>query len=195
MKDLALFDFDDTLTTRDTLIEFLVYYAGKLRFYTGLILLSPVMISYKLKLIPNWRAKEILISHFIKGHDQDDFHQVCERFATEIVPALYRPQALAKLDWHKKKGDDIYIVSASPSDWLTPAAADLGVGLISSKLASNGGRMTGKLDGKNCHGIEKANRIKQQLDLSDYNEIYAYGDSSGDTEMLQLATKRFYREF
>lgn len=47
----------------------------------------------------------------------------------------------------------------------------------------------------NCHGIEKVNRIRNAVDLSNYDDIYAYGDSKGDSGMLDLATRRFYRSF
>jgi len=58
-----------------------------------------------------------------------------------------------------------------------------------------GGVVTGKLLSKNCYGIEKANRIQEVYNLSDYKHIYAYGDSRGDRELLELADESFYKPF
>ncbi|MDX1956231.1 MAG: haloacid dehalogenase-like hydrolase, partial [Chitinophagaceae bacterium] len=67
--------------------------------------------------------------------------------------------------------------------------------LISSLLSEEGQRITGKLEGKNCNGEQKVVRIKEQFNLDEYKEIFAYGDSKGDRPMLQLATHPSYKPF
>ena len=41
--------------------------------------------------------------------------------------------------------------------------------------------------------MEKARRISSQFDLSRYPEVYAYGDTSEDLEMLALAHRKYHR--
>ena len=67
--------------------------------------------------------------------------------------------------------------------------------LIATKLASENNRLTGKFATKNCSGVEKLNRIKENYNLDNYKTIYAYGNSKGDKEMLTIADKKFYKYF
>ena len=86
-------------------------------------------------------------------------------------------------------------MSASPENWLNIWCNQIGASLISSKLETKNGKLTGKFDGNNCRGEEKVRRIRLQYDLSNYDEVYAYGDTKGDKPMLELATFAFYQPF
>ena len=87
------------------------------------------------------------------------------------------------------------VVSASAENWVKPWCDKYGLICLATKLEVKDGIITGKLNGRNCYGDEKVCRIKERLDLSDYHEIIAYGDSSGDKEMLELAHHPFYKPF
>ena len=195
MKNLALFDFDGTITTKDTFVEFIKFYKGTFRFWIGFALLSPFIIAFKLKLFPNWRAKELVLTYFFKNTPIDAFKQVCTRFNETIVPTLLRPKALLEIEKHRKEGTEIWIVSASPELWIQQWATAQNIALIGTKLEIVNGKLTGKLEGKNCYGVEKENRVKAAINLSDYQHISAYGDSSGDKELLALADNAFYKPF
>ncbi len=104
-------------------------------------------------------------------------------------------QAIEKLNWHQQQGDRVIVVSASMEDWLKPWCDSKGVELLATSLLSDNGIISGEFATPNCHGEEKVNRIKALLNLSDYDRIFAYGDSSGDTEMLAIADEGFYRKF
>jgi HAD superfamily phosphoserine phosphatase-like hydrolase len=86
-------------------------------------------------------------------------------------------------------------VSASAENWVKPWCDKYGIRCLSTKLEVNGGIITGKIRGRNCYGDEKACRIKETFDLSKFDLIIAYGDSSGDKEMLALAHERNYKPF
>jgi len=194
-KRLVLFDFDGTLTSKDTLIEFIRFYHGDLRFILGFALLSPVLVMLKLKLIHNQKAKEIVLRHFFNGTPAATFHRQCLRFSSRINQWL-RPEAKAALQRYKNDPDTaVAVVSASPENWVRIWCDDANIPCIATRLESNNGLITGRITGKNCFGREKAERIQQQFDLSQYSEIIAYGDSSGDREMLALAHKKFYKPF
>ena len=50
---LAVFDFDGTITKRDTFLDFILFATGKSKFSFGVFILSPVIIAYFLNLITN----------------------------------------------------------------------------------------------------------------------------------------------
>lgn len=193
-KRLVLFDFDGTITTRDTFIEFIRFYHGTFKFASGFGLMLPVLVLYKLKVIPNWKAKEIVLTWFFKGQDVERFNKICREFSTVVLPRLIRPGALAEI---KTYGNDseIVVVSASAENWVLPWCRENNLSVIATQLESHQGKMTGKIKGRNCFGKEKAVRIREKYLLTDFDEIVAYGDSSGDKEMLALASKHFYKPF
>jgi len=90
---------------------------------------------------------------------------------------------------------DIVIVTASPTQWVCYWAEDLGAELIATPLEVKEGKISGKLAGINCNHTEKVRRIREKYNLHDFSEIHCYGDSSGDKEMLTMATRAFYRRF
>lgn len=195
MKRLALFDFDGTLTYKDSFLEFISYYHGKKAFYLGMLKLSPWLIAYKLKLYPNWKAKEKTLSYFFRHLPEDNFRKKGEEFAREIIPAMLRPRALAALKEHIKAGDRVIVVSASGEQWLRAWCNELGIELLATQLACEEGKLLGSIKGKNCYGPEKVERIKAHVSLEEYDEIFAYGDSEGDRELLALATHPHFRHF
>lgn len=192
---LALFDFDGTITYKDTFLEFIKFYKGKRKFYIGFALLSPLLISFKLKIFPNWKAKEAVLTYFFKGESLLSFQQQCDAFVKEVVPTLLRPKAMEKLQFHISNGDKVVIVSASAENWIRRWADDLNVELIATRLETKNGVLTGKLLGPNCYGPEKVNRIHLSISHKEYENIYAYGDSRGDKELLAFASHPHYRVF
>jgi phosphatidylglycerophosphatase C len=190
---LALFDFDGTLTRKDSFPAFLTFMLGTSGFAKALIWASPTIIAWKCGRATNQQAKEALLSAALKGKSQSSIEQAGKEFAEQCLPNLLRPQAEALLQKHKELGHETLLVSASPDAWMIPIAKQLGIKLISSRLAYKEGIFLGKLEGKNCYGQEKVERIKQELTLDQYTCIYAYGDSRGDKEMLELASHPRYK--
>lgn len=192
---IAFFDFDGTITTRDTLFEIIRFQKGDAAFYAGMAVLSPLLVMFKLKMISNQRMKEIVLRYFFGNMPADRFQQACNDFCRERLPAILRPKALNALAWHKAEGHVVYIVTASAENWVAPWSNTLGVPCLGSLLEVKDGRVTGLLSGRNCNGDEKVCRIKEAVHLTTYHTIYAYGDSSGDTEMLALAQHKGFRAF
>lgn len=195
MKTIAFFDFDGTITTKDTLLEFIKYVKGSRSFLTGFLLNSPYLVAYKLNLIPNQLAKEKVMAYFFKNMPLSEFQQWCDRFAAEKISGLIRPKAAAALQQLKQSGAEVVIVSASFGNWIQAWAFENNFQLIATKPELRDGKLTGRIAGKNCHGLEKVRRIKEAFDLQQYGAIQAYGDSSGDKPMLALATQAHYKPF
>ena len=194
-RRIAFFDFDGTITTKDTLLEFIKFYRGTFQFYLGFLIYAPFLAAYKLRIIPNWVAKQKVLQFFFKGESTEFFQERCDRFAATRLPALLRPKALAEIKKLQAAGSTVVVVSASAENWIRSWATHAGLQLMGTRLATHNGKITGKLDGNNCYGDEKVCRIKEKFDLSHYQEIYCYGDTSGDKPMLAIGTKSFYKPF
>lgn len=192
---MVFFDFDGTITTSDSFIKFIRFVVGDIRFILGMTVLSPMLVAYKLRLIPNYTAKQAVLSYFFKGMSEAQFQTAARDYSLENIDAILRPKAMAKIAWHKEQEHKIVVVSASIESWLKPWCNQHGLDLIATKLEIKEGIVTGKLLTKNCYGMEKVRRVKERYNLDDYDHIYAYGDSRGDKELLELADEGFYQPF
>jgi phosphatidylglycerophosphatase C len=194
-RKIAFFDFDGTITTKDSLAEIIKFQKGIPAFYTGLFFQLPWLIAFKIKIIPNDAAKQKMLTYFFGGMNESAFQSACDLFAEKKIPKLIRPGALVEINRLRDQDFDIVVVTASAGNWVKPWTNRLGIHLISTRLEVKEKEITGRIEGKNCHGREKVIRIQEEFNLSDYQEIYVYGDSPGDKPMLGLATKSFYKPF
>lgn len=192
---IAFFDFDGTITTNDSFLGFLRYFAGTFRFYLGLLSVSPYIVLFLLGLIKDYHLKTRVCRFFLKGKLLTELEEKAHFYGRNILPKMIRKGAIKKIRWHRKSNHQVVIVSASFRDWLIPFCKKYQLDLIATKLESKDGILTGNLQGANCKGLEKVTRIKQKYDLNNYDMVYAYGDSSGDREMLQMADEGFYKPF
>lgn len=192
---LVLFDFDGTITSRDTLFAFAKFVSGRFQFLFGLIILLPVLIGHRLGIVSAQRAKEAFLTYYFEGFDLKGFNERCVQFASGILNKYIRPEALDSIQSYSANGAKMVIISASPENWIIPWAHRYNIEVISTRLDVQGGKLTGKLKGKNCNYEEKAVRIQQKIDLSKYSKIIAYGDSDGDKAMFALASKTYFKPF
>ena len=181
---LFAFDFDGTLTTRDTLIEFIRYACGTVRFLLGFLLYSPLLVLMKLRLYSNGKAKQKVFVHFFKGMTIDAFDTLCQDFAS-THRHLLRPEVVSQLEQALSDGAEVLIVSASIDNWVQPFFPKVKV--LGTQIEVIDGRLTGRFLTPNCYGQEKVRRILTlHPDRSAYH-LTAFGDSRGDREMLAFA--------
>ena len=192
-RTIAVFDFDGTLTRRDTLLEFIRYACGLKRFFCGFMLYAPILLMMKVKLYPNWKAKQKIFSHFFKGMDYSEFLKLGADFS-DVVESFRRNDTIGLLEKHVREGHTVYVVSASIDEWVRPWCCRLGVtGVLSTKIeVDSRGCITGRFLTKNCYGQEKVNRLLEAEPHRDEYFLYAYGDSRGDKEMLEFADEGKY---
>lgn len=194
-KGIAFFDFDGTITRKDSLFAFIRFIHGNFRLYWGLILFIPVFAKFKMGMIDRQTAKEALLKYFFGGMPVLDFEKKCAAFSEIILDNIVREEAMKKIEWHKKNQHEIVLVSASPENWLRGWCYRNGLRCISTRLEITDGVITGRILGKNCYGEEKSRRIQELYLLHEFEAVYAYGDSAGDKKMLELASFPFYRSF
>jgi HAD superfamily hydrolase (TIGR01490 family) len=184
MKQLFAFDFDGTLTTRDTLIAFIRYACGTPRFLLGFLLHAPLLVLMKLRLYSNGKAKQRLFSWFFRGMPIETFDALCQSFAS-THRHLLRPETVRLLQQALSEGSEVLVVSASIDNWVQPFFPTVTV--LGTQIEVIDGCLTGRFLTPNCYGQEKVSRILAlHPDRSAYRLI-AYGDSRGDRELLAFA--------
>lgn len=194
---IAAFDFDHTLTTRDSLLPFL-FLLGGLGYGTGQIsLLGPDYVRYLFSRLSRQEMKEKILTRFIKGKTWEDLRAVGEEFASHRLGRWINPKSLKALAWHQAMGHRCLLISASLELYLHPWARIHGFEtVLASRLElTPSGQATGCLMGLNCWGPEKVRRLIEYAGSKEQYQLYAYGDSRGDQELLQLADYPFYRQF
>ncbi len=194
-KVVAAFDFDVTITTKDTFVPFLTRAFGKERVRLAFLRLAPEAARVVVGLSDRDRFKGRLVRALFAGDSVARLRETGREHAREIINWV-RPAARQRIEWHKKRGDRLVMVSASLDLYLDPVADALGFDdLLCTSPAVNHMVFDGSLVGKNCRGPEKVSRLTNLLgNLSEY-ELHAYGDSEGDREMLAAANHPYLRAF
>lgn len=195
-KKIAVFDFDGTITNKDSLMAFLKFTQGYAKLGWGLLMLSPVLALYLLKIIPNYKAKQILFSWFYRGWNMEKFNTQCQLFVPVLQPSI-RPGALQAIRNYQAQGVKVVIITASAENWVLPWANSNGLTeVIGTQIAVDSkNRITGRFATKNCYGQEKVNRFLEKYPNRFDYILEAYGDSRGDEELLAFADKGFLKKF
>lgn len=192
---VVAFDFDGTLTVRDSFTAFLEWRSGPSRWTGGRLKLLPDAVAYLFHR-NRGRIKAAAVREFLAGVPREQLEQEARTFANYASATLFRPDALAIWRRWQQRGARMVIVTASPDLIVAPFARGLGVHtLIGSRLAfDHDDRVIGALAGPNCRGPEKVTRLKEMFG-EDLELAAAYGDTSGDREMLAMAHEKGYRVF
>lgn len=193
-RKLYLFDFDGTLTKKDTLFDFLKFSFPKV-YFVNYLLFIPLFVGSKLKLLEAGFVKEKFISTFLKGKPYVEINQLAQSYFEQNHNELIHPKADEYIkslsNYHDK-----FIVSASVDFWVQPFADYYGMGLICTKAKfDEQGFYSGYFASPNCNYQEKRIRIEKEIDLSLYDEIIAFGDTKGDAAMFEIASERYYQFF
>ena len=192
---VVAFDFDGTLTVRDSFTAFLKWRVSGARYMLGMIRLVPAAIAY-LGHRNRGRIKAAAVREFLKGLTRDQLEAQARAFAEAEAPHLLRPDAVQAWRRWRQRRAKLVIVTASPDIVVAPFARGLGADvLIATDLAyDQSGKITGAFMGHNCRGPEKVRRLRAMFG-EDLQLLAAYGDTSGDKEMLKIADDPGYRVF
>jgi len=192
---VAVFDFDGTLTSKNTTLSFL-HFINPWRFYWLLPILFPILFLYLVRIISIDQLNSWLSYFFFKGKSKELLCEIGQDFALNKLPSYMRPEAMLKLKEHQENDHPCILATAAYDIYIKAWGEIHGfTEILCTEIACDGqGTLTGKIKGKSCYGPEKVNKIKQVLPCFDAI-VYAYGDSEGDREMLRFATYSFYRRF
>lgn len=195
-KIIAYFDFDGTITRRDTLVPFLIYVIGWSKFLVKLPLLIPIVLMYILKIITNEQAKQKTLTILIKGYSEDFLEAKAKEFARFQLDKFIKPEIYYKIEYHLEHGHSIILISANLAIYLKYWAKIHKLNCaIATEIEFINGKATGKLATKNCYGEQKIIRINQFLEkYPEFNLAYGYGygNSKGDYELLNYVNEAYW---
>lgn len=191
--NLALFDFDGTITTREMFPDFMHFAVAPRRLALGKVLLAPLVIGYKLGIVAGTLVRARVVDFGFRGVGETEFQHAGERFARQVLPGVVRPMALERIRWHQAQGDTVVVVSGAFDVYLSHWCQSMRLDLICSSLEAGDGVLTGRYRGEQCVGKEKTRRIREAYPVDDYPLVYAYGDTKEDLDMLKLADKQYFR--
>jgi HAD superfamily hydrolase (TIGR01490 family) len=185
--EVAVFDFDGTLTRRDTLLPFLRWICGSRSVAAALARHAPAVGRAATGWGGEEAAKQALFGRLLAGRALTELEQAVPGFADQLLDGGMRTEVVARLGWHVAEGHRLVVVTASPELYVGPIARRLGVELVlGTRLeVDDQGRLTGRLTGANVKGHEKVRRLREALGPVDVG--WAYGNSRGDRELLALA--------
>ncbi len=184
---VAAFDVDHTLTVRDCVVPFMRQSSG-----TSPLLLAALRRPIEVARMLLRRDRDALKAYFVRaafaGRSVDEVDEAGAIFAASVADKWMRHDVAQRLRWHQEEGHIVLLVSASLNPYLEVLGDLLEVdAVLCTQLATDGVVCTGALEGANCRGAEKVRRIEEWCKTANVpmNSVrYAYGDSSGDHEML-----------
>lgn len=191
--DLALFDFDGTIPDRETMPDFMRAAVRPHRRFFGGIFLLPLILGYKARIVSGIviRAAVCYVGFWrIPAHEVEARGR---KSARDFLPTTLRPEAMARIAWHKSRGDTVVVVSGGLDLYLRHWCEEQEVELLCSALEVRGGRFTGRYRDRQCVRNEKARLVLEGFPLSGFSRVFAYGDTHEDRELLALAHEAYYR--
>lgn len=194
MKKLYLFDFDGTLTYKDTMFLYLKFY-NSTKFYVQFVKHIPLFVLLKLKLADAEKVKKSFISSILKGESRAKIDKKAQSFFEKFERDIFRKNALEFIQNVDRTQTECYIVSASLDIWVKPFAEKLNIKLLATQTEFADDIFTGNFIGKNCNGPEKVKRIIEAVKGRKFDKTIAFGDTSGDREMLAWADESQFEFF
>ncbi|WP_288250248.1 HAD family hydrolase [uncultured Prochlorococcus sp.] len=206
VKVIAAFDFDGTIIRGDTMFILHKLLHNKISRIFNYIKLIPFCFIYIFKIINLTALKEkfyrIVLEPLTNNYSKDKFNKFISENLYLKIRKKIKIDAKKRIQWHLKKGHRVVVISASPRDFIKGVANDLGVELIATETNLENlpnidiKKFKFTFTSKNCKGNEKVIRLANYVDhaLEDYI-IYAYGDSIGDKELLQVADYSYLNLF
>jgi phosphatidylglycerophosphatase C len=189
---VAAFDFDGTLTRSDSVVPFLRLLARRpplaARLARRMHHLVPALARRDRD-----RLRALATDVTFRGVPSAEIEAIAADYGRSIAASRLRDDTTARLRWHLEQGHEVVIVSASYESYVHVVAAELGVdSVVATRLEVDGDAVcTGRLDGANCRAVEKVRRFEAWLAerglARQAIELWAYGDSAGDRELLEYA--------
>ena len=124
-RPIVAFDFDGTLTVRDSFTQFLRWRAGPGGWALGLVKMTKATAAYA-RDRDRGAIKAASVKVFLKGVTRAELEADAARFADHAWNKFMRPDALKVWEDWGRKGAHRVIVTASPEITVAPFARRLG---------------------------------------------------------------------
>lgn len=178
MKKIIVYDFDKTLTYKDTLFGFFRYATKKdFKYIFKVVFYFLCMIFTKLGLISNFRQKDIGLKLFCSNVEPEILNHKIKTYYKYIkYNTLYK-----ELNFNSVH--NYYVISASLSEYIYPAFPDH-VNILGSSIKYVNNRVIGLET--NCYKSNKLFQLKKE-GISEIDILYT--DSYSDYSLASIAKK------
>lgn len=192
--NLYLIDLDGTISKKDSMLSFFSFIHKRSFVILNFLKSFPYFFLYFLNLINAGYAKSKILRIFFDKFSEAELKMLAEDFATYFMKDIKKSAINYLEKVSSEANSEIYLVTASLDIWTLPISKALNIKLIATKGVFKNQKFYG-IEGENCKGPEKIRRIKEILNLKDFDAIYAFGNSKGDKEMLSIADYQFFKFF
>lgn len=186
---LAVFDLDGTITRHDTLIQFVLGYlkSRPWRLF-GFVLAIPAVLGYALGLSNRGKLKGSLIHWTLGGSKRAELEDWTAKFVPGLLERGVFRRAMEQIAEHKRNGDVLVLMSASPDFYVPAIARHLGFDDVTcTGVRWDGDRLDGRLTTENCRGMEKVRRFGELRARHAGLATAAYGNADSDVDHLRLS--------
>jgi len=194
MKNLYLLDFDGTISNKDSSKYFFKILLGAKFYYLYYLQNIIAVFCYFLKFTNQFELKKKRYKLLL---DNSKYDKLCSVISESdiLIDKIIRPEARVFLNKIKNKNNKVIIVSAGLSIFLERWAKKNSFDLLTNNVVINEERKFEFVYSYDCNSYGKVKRIYEYIDVKSFENIYAYGDSPGDLEMLKIADKAYYKPF
>jgi phosphatidylglycerophosphatase C len=184
-----VFDLDGTLTRHDTLLPYL---GGFLRRHPQRVVrlprVLPVLTGFALGRADRGTLKSAAIRAVIGGRTRAELEAWTAEFVSRLIPAGLHTEALAALAAHRRTGDLLVLLSASPDLYVPAIGRALGfAATVCTGVEWDGERLSGRLTTPNRRGAEKTRCLAELRREHPGRKLIAYGNAASDLDHLALA--------
>ena len=141
------------------------------------------------------KVKKSFISSILKGQSKTQIEEKSQQFFEKYYPEIIRENAIEFIQNIDREHTESYLVTASLDIWVKPFAEKFKMNLLATRAEFKNDIFTGNFVGNNCNGGEKVHRIKEALQGKKFDKTIAFGDTSGDKEMLEWANESHFEFF
>ncbi len=127
----------------------------------------------------------------VAGQKVEDVQAICNYIVPRIISRRLNPVVAASIRQHARRGDQTWLVTASPIEVANGIAKELGMtGALGTQAAHVAGVYTGELAGPILHGQNKAHAVGvlSEVEGLDLLQCAAYSDSINDLPMLMMVS-------
>ena len=191
MRRIFLFDFDGTITSKDSFILF-TYFSVDFSKFLEYWVHAIYFLTFKTK--TKSEVKEFFFIKYFENFKEEDFNKICHEFILKYFKKIVKQSFL---DYILKLHDNdrVVVVSASIKYYLEPWCKEMNFELLCTELETMDSKITGRFSTPNCNYNQKVERINDLVNLEEFSKVYVFGNSEGDYDMMSLGTKSFYKYF
>jgi HAD superfamily hydrolase (TIGR01490 family) len=187
--EVVLVDLDGTITRRDT---YLAYLIGFLARHPGRLPRAAPLPMAVVRHLAGQRDNTWLKTTFLRavlgGLPRGMLESWTRTFLDRVLATGLRARALETIERHRAAGHRLVLVTASLDFYAEPLGARLGFDHVLCTRAAfdETGRLTGELDGRNCYGAMKLERVRDYLRAQGLDSpTVLYTDHHSDLPLLR----------